>query len=145
MQHYAYIALIFALLGFVKWYSATQYDSGLNACKAAYAVKLEEAVASTRATEKSRYTLVSQATQDQFDEVSTINNNLLNDIAELRDRPTRAERDPVSGDTTAACNGATGREFSRGSSEDIVKLASRADKLRASDKACRSAYSSLTN
>lgn len=145
MTHYAYIALIFALLGFVKWYSVQQYDSGLNACKAAYAVKLEEAVASTKETEKSRYTLVSQAIQEQFDEVSTINSNLIDDLAKLRDRPERTEPSGLSGEATVKCETANGAELDRINAGFLVRYGAKAAEQDAALASCYFAYDSLSD
>jgi len=36
MKHYAYIALILALLAFAKWYSGQAHDAGVNECTAHY-------------------------------------------------------------------------------------------------------------
>lgn len=43
MKHYMYIAVIFALLAFVKWYSDRQYDAGYTAAGLECEVKLREA------------------------------------------------------------------------------------------------------
>jgi len=143
MINYAYVALIFALLGFVKWYSVTQYESGLNECKAAYAVKLEEAVASAKTTERSRSAVISTAIQEQYDEVSTINNNLLNDLAELRDRPARAEFGNMSGDITPNCETANGAELDRDNAIFLRRYSSIAAKQQTALKSCYSYADSI--
>ena len=140
MKAYAYISLAFSILGFIQWYSSNQYDSGLNACKAEYAVKLESAVSSAKETEKAHSASISEAIQGQFDELSTINTNLLNDLDELRKRP---ERDSLPDNPAIKCEAANGSELSGIHARFLVRFAASSAKQDAALVSCYAAYDSL--
>ena len=142
MINYAYIALAFAVLGFVQWYSSNQYDSGLNACKAEYAVKLTDAVHSAKETEKTRSASISKASQVQYDEISAINANLLNDLDELRKRP---ERTDMPRDSAINCAGANGAELAREHAKFSVQYGAKAATQDAALAACYSWADSLVD
>jgi hypothetical protein len=92
-----------------------------------------KATTTARDTEHARQGAINAALQKQFDDLQGINSGLVSDIASLRNRPPRRS---VSANTTIDCKGSTGRELSEPDAVFLTRLASRADTLRASLKAC---------
>ena len=137
MARLALIVVILTILsGFA--YALVQYGRTLEAAE--WQKKVLEATALARSDEKRTQGAINDTLQRQYDEISTINDNLLADINELQNRPTRSS---VSRDTKTNCKGVNGASLY---AEDAIFLrgeSARADKLRAALVSCYSYADSI--
>lgn len=116
------LALLAGAWGHGNYYANLEHARALN-----------KAVAVAIEVERNQQKGVNDAVQKQADTVRFINSELLDDIAKLRNRPSRL---PASGNPGAACAGTTGAELSRSDAEFLIREAARADTLRAALIAC---------
>lgn len=130
--------IIILSLVLVYSYGLVQLGEALERDK--WRLESEKAIKHAREAERSSHAKINKALQVQYDEISVINSNLTNDIIELQRRP---ERNKVSRDTRTACAGATGGELSGRNAIILARLASRADRIRASLKTCKESYQAL--
>ena len=129
----AAIVLIGMLIGLGWGIHNSGYDSGVADEKVAQAEITKEAVKKARAEEQEKQEKTNDATQIQFNELATINDNLTNSISRLRKR---ANRQHLPKDAKANCSGTTGASLSAEDGEFLVRESARADKIRAALKAC---------
>lgn len=106
---------------------------GIDSVRADMADKVKVATENARKEEQAKQEKVNAITQEQLNNINTINDRLNDDLDELRKRPNNRY---VSKDNQTTCKGATGKELSEPDSRFLVRLAARADKLRAGLKAC---------
>lgn len=92
------------------------------------------AAADARQTERDQQAGVNDALRKQNRDLVGINAGLRIDLERLRKRPERSSGVPAGAGST--CTGASGADLSRGDAEFLVRLAARADRIRAALGAC---------
>ena len=130
---WAYLIIILAIIGFVKWYSDNQYDAGVNQCIADNVTAVNEAVVKDRESERAKQDEVDAEAKKQFDKLNDINNQLNVDLDRVRKR---ANRKQPTKDSKPVCEGATGKSLSSEDAGFLVREANRADRIRIALKAC---------
>lgn len=131
VKQYIAIAAILALIGAFaggEWHGRqserAKWEARINKERA-------DAAEEARKSERAKQEQVNAALRKQNNELAGINAGLLDDLDRLRSRPGR-----VSEGARPGCQGATGAELSRRDAEFLVRLAARADRLRAALAAC---------
>ncbi len=106
---------------------------GIDSVRADMADKVKTATDKARKEEQVKQEKVNEIAQEQLNNINTINARLNADLDKLRNRTSKRY---MHKDSKTACEGATGRELSEPDSKFLVRLASRADKLRTGLEAC---------
>ncbi len=130
---YIYLAVFILTIGFIKWYSDNQFDSGRNSCLAEAATLVVENTNKIRLEEQAKQDKVNEVTQKQFNKINIINSELNADLDRLRKRTPRKQ---LSVRAKAYCEGASGKALSGPDAEFLTREAARADKLRTALKGC---------
>lgn len=131
MKTYAYIFLALTLLASLKWYGASEYKAGETAERVFWQQRFIESKKDAEKRSQDAQNTLTAAYQVQYDELSNINTNYANDLAELRKRSKR-----MLEATRATCQGSTGAELSIPDTRFLAGEAARADTIRAGLRAC---------
>ncbi len=142
IKYITIVGLIFTLIagiyGLVRYGQKTERTQ----CIAEMEKSRSEAVQEARIEEQRRQKGVNDAITKQYNEISAINANLLDDISKLQSDIKRQRRMPE--DSRAECAGTTGAELSDRDATAFIRLAARADKHRAALKSCYEFVDSLS-
>ncbi len=126
----AMLALVLAAFGGTFWVGGAYKEAQLIAAIQDDTIK---AVAKARLEEQTKQKEINNVLQTQFNELSTINNQLTTDLGRLHNRPDRRH---VPKGTKSRCQGASGAELSRRDASFLTRLAQRAERQRTALKTC---------
>ena len=130
---WAYLIIILALIGLLKWAHYEIDLSGYNRHKAETLSAVNNAVKKAREEEQAKQGEVDEVAQKQFNKLNDINNKLNADLDRLRKRAARRQS---AKNSKPICEGATGRSLSSEDAGFLTREAARADKIRTALEGC---------
>ena len=137
----ARLILITVILSILSAFAYGLVQYGISLERAEWRWEQLKAVEAARSDEKRKQGLINDAIQVQYDEISNINDTLLNDLDELRSRPERSE---MPDNTGVACEAGNGAELAREYARFLIRYSTQAAVQDSALAACYSAYDSLT-